>query len=102
MTVVPGKLKWGFAGWSRGAQIGAAGQQLARRLDVAVKLATPFVDYLDQTGLGDHPAMVRMFHRISQAIGEDSLIEGAPDAPLTTPRTAGGTPLLSFPSMEKG
>ncbi|MFH1090620.1 MAG: hypothetical protein V1742_03520 [Pseudomonadota bacterium] len=94
------------AGWRKELE-----DEWGGRFDVRVEAArqalrklapVEFVNYLDQTGLGDHPAMVRMFHRISQAIGEDSLIQGAPGAPLTTPRTAGGTPLLSFPSMEKG
>lgn len=58
------------------------------------------VNFLNQTGLGDNPILVKTFHAIGQAISEDSFLSGSAK-PQTIKRTAGGEPMLSFPSMEK-
>lgn len=60
--------------------------------------------YLDESGLGNNPALIRMFYRIGQAMSEDALKGGGVGSGGTPPkldRTAGGTPQLKFPSMEK-
>jgi len=31
---------------------------------------------LNQTGMGNHPEMIRVFHRISKAVSEDSFVPG--------------------------
>ena len=76
----------------------------AREARRAVKNLAPegFARFLDQTGLGDHPAMARLFLHLGRRLGEDALVDGANAAPATIPRTEGGTPLLRFPSMERG
>lgn len=46
------------------------------------KVSTPeFVEYLKQTGLGDHPEMIRIFYRISKVVGEDGAPFGGEAAP---------------------
>ena len=60
-----------------------------------------FVDFLNQTGLGDHPAMICTFYAIGRALAEDSFSQGQPGTQRRGPeRTEGGLPLLSFPSMK--
>ena len=60
-----------------------------------------FSEYLNATGLGNHPAMVRMFHTIGVRISEDSLELGDGAAPPgSRPTTSDGRPALFFPSME--
>ena len=50
---------------------------------------------------GTNPEVLRTFYRIGKAISEDALITGdAFDAPRVK-RTAGGQPVLKYPSMEK-
>ena len=39
--------------------------------------------FLEQTGLGNHPAMLKMFAKIGEAIGEDTLIDGEPSVSVT-------------------
>jgi hypothetical protein len=65
----------------------AAGK-LARRAIVAY--ATPELrELLADTGLGNHPELIRVFHRIGKAMAEDSVSDirpasGAPSKPLST------------------
>ncbi|MDI6798147.1 MAG: hypothetical protein QMD09_14460 [Desulfatibacillaceae bacterium] len=60
-----------------------------------------FADFLNHTGLGDHPAMIRTFYAIGRALAEDSFSQGQPVRQKSGPaRTEGGLPLLSFPSMK--
>ena len=41
------------------------------------QFATPeFIAFLQQTGLGNHPEMIRAFHRVGKAISEDRLVTG--------------------------
>lgn len=56
------------------------------------------VQVLDTTGLGNHPAMIRLMLKVGQAISEDSLLESGRPRPQIN-RTAGGAPMLRFPSM---
>lgn len=50
------------------------------------RFATPeLVSLLEQTGLGNHPEMVRFFYRVGQSISEDKIVMGSANA---TPRTA--------------
>lgn len=43
-----------------------------------------FLAYLDQSGLGNDPRMIRMFHRIGKEMGGDTKLRGAP-APEVAP-----------------
>lgn len=61
--------------------IGAAVQALIRYGTPELRQA------LDQTGLGDHPEMIRFCYRIGKAISEDALIPGSPAVPKP-PKTA--------------
>jgi hypothetical protein len=53
---------------------------LATALKARDRFATPELKTLmDQTGLGNHPEMVRLFHRIGTAISDDTFVQ-APSA----------------------
>jgi hypothetical protein len=56
--------------------------------------------YLEDTRLGDNPILIKAFKNIGEAISEDSFV-GGKSKPNEVKRTAGGTPVLRFPSMEK-
>ena len=58
--------------------------------------------FLDSSRLGNNPQLVKMFHKISVAISEDSLLTGNTNQSHKE-RNLGidGKPMLSFPSMEK-
>jgi len=45
-----------------------------------------FMGLLEQTGLGDHPEVIRVFYRLSKMIGEDSLVTGSPRAAGIQPK----------------
>jgi len=62
-----------------------------------------FNRFLDASGFGDNPALIKVFHKIAQAVSEDLIEAGAtsPGGKQGPERTDGGTPMLSFPSMEK-
>lgn len=46
------------------------------------RFATPQLkELMDQTGLGNHPEVVRLFYRIGTAIADDKFVAGAPPAP---------------------
>ena len=59
------------------------------------------VQWLNKTGLGDDPVMIRTFARIGEAISEASFHDGGITKKDGPKRTEGGSPILSFPSMEK-
>ncbi|MES2055212.1 MAG: hypothetical protein V4564_04660 [Pseudomonadota bacterium] len=44
---------------------------------------SPFRVLLDESGLGNHPEMIRAFHKVGQAIGEDSNFTRGHSAPST-------------------
>lgn len=83
------------------------GDQYGANLAVAQKAVAEFcdpkdVEYLEKTGLGNNPALVRMFHRIGKAMSEDKIPGGGGGGGGgDMKRTAGGLPQLEFPSMEK-
>lgn len=56
-------------------------QNLATMNKVLGHFATPeFVQFLEESGLGQHPEMLRVWHRVAQAVDEDKLVTGAPGA----------------------
>lgn len=60
------------------------------------RFATPeFKAYLDQTGLGNHPEMLRTFHRIGKAISEDT-----PPAVNTPPASRTAKDVYTHPSSQ--
>lgn len=81
------------AGWVEASKNDAefGGEKFDENLAIAKKglesFATPeFVEFLNTSGLGDHPEVLRTFLRIGKAIGEDSkIVTGGPtkDAPRT-------------------
>lgn len=44
--------------------------------DLAQIMAAPSVDNPDGLGLGNHPAMIRLFYRVGKSISESSLVTG--------------------------
>lgn len=62
------------------------GDKLAENLAVAKKAVDAFGgdeirSLLDSTGMGNHPAVVRMMVKIGKAISEDGFVKGAPKNP---------------------
>lgn len=75
------------------------GDKLAENLGVARKAIQTFGgaelrEVLNSTGLGNHPVLVKAFHRIGKAIAEDGFVRGG--ATTTTDPAA-----AFFPSMFK-
>ena len=61
------------------------GKDFQANLNVALKAMRTYadkdaIDLINQTGLGNHKAMIRMFAKIGKALGEDKL-PGAPPSP---------------------
>lgn len=46
------------------------------------KLAADFKQAMDLTGAGDHPAFVKVFHKLSQMLGEGTSVSGKGPSPL--------------------
>jgi len=55
-----------------------------------------FITFMDQSGLGDNPIMVKTFHDIGTKILEDAILKGTPPGV-----SAGEEGVLSYPSMDK-
>lgn len=68
----------------------------------AVKVyATPELrTLLEETRLGSHPEMVRLFMKIGKSISEDSSVIGSTGNTQKLPRDETGRPMLSFNSMK--
>lgn len=67
------------------------GQHFAQNVEFAKrsleKFATPgIVDYLNQTGLGNNPEVIRLFYRIGKAMSNDSIVNpGSAGGPVKKP-----------------
>lgn len=80
------------------------GDEFNRNASVAQRAVRRFggpelCEVLDRTGLGDHPALVKTFLAVGRAMSESDFPMGEPARGPR--RTAGGIPMLRFPSMEK-
>jgi len=68
------------------------GDKLAENLGVARKAMDAFASpglkqTLEQTGLGDHPEVIRMFVKVGKAISQDGFVTGQPGAaPAADPK----------------
>jgi hypothetical protein len=63
------------------------GEKLEESIHVANqgldKVATEgFKQLLQQTGLGDHPDVIRVFHKIGKMLGDDDYVGGSPPGGL--------------------
>lgn len=65
------RAEWGFA---YDQNVNLAGRALMTLLDG--NKDDPFMKYLDDTGMSDHPAVIKFFYRIGKNLGEDELING--------------------------
>lgn len=77
------------------------GERLTENLAVAKRAVDTFgsqalKDLLNQTGLGNHPEVVKAFYKAGKAISEDGFVRGAPKAPATENDLAKSL----FPSMK--
>ncbi len=59
-----------------------------------------FVTYLNETGLGNNPALVKFMYKISTHFKEDAFTDGKIES-NDVKRNAEGSPVLTFPSMAK-
>lgn len=59
-----------------------------------------FGKFLDTSGLGNHPEMVRAMVRLSQAVSEDSLVKSNPKKKPSNRDPLTGEPMLKFTSMK--
>jgi hypothetical protein len=61
-----------------------------------------FAKYLEETRLGNHPAMLRTMLAVGQAISEDKLEEGTHETPGQVKYTKTGTPIIDdYPYMKQ-
>lgn len=71
-------------------------QNIAKANQVLSAFGNPeLVKMLKDTGLSNHPGMVRMFHKLHGVLGEDTLVSGQP-TPAPVDRVAN-----MYPSMQK-
>ena len=84
------------------------GDDYDTNLDAAKKVVDTFGDenfktFLNETGLGSEPALVKLFHTISSKISEDSFVAGSDGSgnDQEGQRDDSGRLKLTFPSMEK-
>lgn len=55
------------------------GETIERAKRTLTKFADPtFREFLDQSGYGDNPGLIRMLAKMDKAIGEDMIVDGAP------------------------
>lgn len=77
-----------------GAQFDA---NLAKANTVLDTYATPeFVALLRETGLANHPEMIRTFHKLAAVLSEDNLVNGNPPPPAPKDPTK-----VMYPTMNK-
>lgn len=67
------------------AEIGGSPEKLAKSVELAQKVMAKFggadvVAFLKETGLGSHPAALKLLAKIGAAMSESSLVVGAPAA----------------------
>lgn len=77
------------------------GEKLAENLSVASKalaeFATPELkQMLDESRLGNHPEVLRLFYRVGKAMSEDKFVAGR----QTTPQAASPSPYFSYPNSD--
>ncbi len=80
------------------------GTNFDRNLTVAKRAVRAFgsedlLSVFNSTGIGDHPAVIKAFYAIGQAMSEDALVLGSGSPRPELQRTDAGTPMLRFPSM---
>ena len=84
---------------------GEWGDKYQENVDLAKKTAQKIggdevIGWLEATGIGNEPIVIKFMQKLGTLISEDAFTQGSTPAPEIK-RTAGGQPLLSFPSMEK-
>ena len=77
------RAEWGFA---FDQNVGLAQRALMTLVDGNKN--DPFVKFLDETGLSDHPAAIKFFARIGKDLGEDELIKGDGSSSATDKESA--------------
>ena len=60
-------------GWKKDQNIALAARAFNRAVD-GTDLAQPLAEFLDNTGLGNHPLMIKFFHALALKNGEDKLV----------------------------
>jgi len=85
---------------------GEWGQQFQERVELAHRAAKAlggdeFIDYLEQSRMGDNPHLVRAFYEAGRRMAEDTLHDTgfSPPKGRERERTESGRPMLDFPSM---
>jgi len=67
--------------------------------NAVARFATPQLkELMDQTGLGNHPEVVRLFYRIGNAIAEDKFVAASPAAP----KKSAASVLFDHPTSHQG
>lgn len=57
------------------------------------------VNFMNKSGLGNIPLIIKLFQKIGDAMSEDKFKAGSLEASGDRPRSASGLPMLDFPSM---
>jgi hypothetical protein len=92
-------------GWVEGIKTDAeiGGSAMAEKVGLAVKALDKFGSpelrkALEESGLGDHPEMVRVFYRVGKAISEDTINSGAEGTGAVNPKSHAQ---ILYPNQEK-
>lgn len=92
------------SGWAKQAaedkEIGGTAHQecLGVARGAVEKFATPeMISFMNETGFGNHPEMVRLFYRIGKAMGDDNMVGGGGGAAEGL-----STADVLYPTMVKG
>jgi hypothetical protein len=59
------------------------------------------IKWLKETRLANSPVFIRMFHKIWEKIGPDTILTDESTRATEPERTESGTPMMSYPSMAK-
>ena len=82
------------------------GEKFDGNVEVARRAMSEFggpevVRFMETSGLGNNPILVKLFNQIGIAMSEDKLHSGNIHDEGERPRSISGVPMLDFPSMDK-
>ena len=75
-------------GWQKERNIGLAGRAFNTAIE-GTDFGPQLVEFLDSTGLGNHPLMVKLFHHLALKAGEDKLVTAETGPTADDRQTAG-------------
>lgn len=82
------------------------GNEYDKEMSLAAKardkfVPKPLMDFLNESGLGSHPEMVKLFAKLGKAIAEDDFVEGKPGSTEPTEKKSTAAVLFGGTSPKK-